>query len=135
MSLGRHAWSYRFLSWGLGAVFLWIGIDIWRHPDLWIGYVPEVLPLGLSRELALKANGVFDIGVGASLVAGAFPRITSLLAVLHLVGILLTSRADAVLARDIGLLGASLALLAWPHGYRRKWRLFRKRRKSSEDSE
>ncbi len=114
MSHGRHAWSYRFLSWGLGIVFLWIGLDILRHPDAWIGYVPAHLPFGLDRALALKLNGIFNTAIGIFLILGWWPKIIAALATLHLIGILFQQGIDAILIRDIGLLGASLALLFWP---------------------
>lgn len=114
MSYGRHIWSHRFLSWGLGIVFLWIGFDILKHPDAWIGYVPTELPFGLDRVLALKINGVFDAIVGSLLILGWWPKIIAALAALHLIGILVDQGVDQVIIRDVGLLGASLALLFWP---------------------
>lgn len=114
MSYGRYAWSHRFLAWGLGIVFLWIGLDIIKHPDAWIGYLPGDLPFGLNRALALKINGIFDAVLGGLLLLGWWPRVVAGFAALHLIGILADQGIDQVIIRDVGLLGTSLALLFWP---------------------
>lgn len=114
MSYGRHAWSHRFLRISLGIVFLWIGLDIFRHTDAWIGYVPAELPFGLDRVLAIKINGAFDATIGAFLILGWWPKVIAALAALHLIGVLGAQGIDQVLIRDVGLLGTSLALLFWP---------------------
>lgn len=119
MRYGRYKWSYVFLRLGLGAVFAWIGVDILRHPETWIGYVPPNLPGGLEREVALKLNGLFDLAIGLLLITDKMLRAAAALAVAHLTGILVTQGMDAVLIRDAGLLGAALALLVWPHHRRR----------------
>lgn len=119
MNYGRYKWSHLFLSAGLGAVFLWIGVDILRNPDAWIGYLPQDIPLGLSREMALRLNGIFDAGLGALLILRWWPKITAFLAATHLAGILVTQGVDAVIIRDVALLGASLALLTWPKRHHR----------------
>lgn len=119
MSYGRHKWPHIFLSLGLGIVFLWIGVDIIRHPDSWIGYLPANIPLGIERTLALKINAIFDMVLGVLLIARWWPKIAAGLAVLHLVGILATQGIDAVIIRDIGLLGCALALLSWPRRHYR----------------
>ncbi len=108
-----------------------------RHASVWIGYLPEALPFGLTRPLALQLNGLFDIAVGALLLLRWFPRISSLLAALHLAAILVTQSIDAVLIRDVGLFGMSLALFLWPHhSHRRRWWTFWKRKRSTyEDGE
>ena len=90
-----------------------------RHPDAWIGYLPQDIPLGLSRELALKINGIFDAVIGALLIMRWWPKIVAFLAAGHLVGILVTQGIDTIVIRDVGLLGASLSLLMWPKRHHR----------------
>ncbi len=119
MTYGRYNWSHICLSGGLGIVFLWIGLDILRHPDMWIGFIPQNIPFGLTAYTALKLNGILDVALGAMLIMRFWPKITALLAVAHLIGILVTQGIDAVIIRDVGLLGASLALLAWPKRHHR----------------
>ncbi len=122
MHHGRHGWSYIFLRVGLGIVFLWIGIDMVRHPDMWIGYIPTTLPWHFSRSLFLTFNAVLDSTIGIFLLLNFFPKIVAAIAVLHLLGILFVNSIDAVLIRDVGLLGAALALLTWPqHYHHKKW--------------
>lgn len=120
MRYGRYGWSYWLLRVGLGLVFAWIGVDILRHPETWLGFVPSTLPLGITREVGLKLNGVLDVALGLFLIADKFPKITAAVASLHLVGILATQGINAVIIRDVGLLGAALALVAWPHHHRRR---------------
>ena len=114
MSYGKYNWSHLCLSIGLGIVFLWIGIDIIRNPDSWIGYIPTNLPIHLPTTSLLKANGVFDIALGLLLILRMWPKLIAFLAVAHLVAIIVTQGVDAVLIRDVGLLGTALALLFWP---------------------
>jgi len=119
MALSRLTLSHLCLRIGLGIVFLWIGIDIFRHPTAWIGFIPANLPFGVAQALALKATGAFDALLGVMLIIGLFPRLFAILAALHLVVILVSQGIDQVVIRDVGLLGASLALLFWPNGPRR----------------
>lgn len=124
MRYGRYGLSHLILSWGLGIVFLWIGVDILRNPESWIGYLPAALPFGLDRALALKINGAFDIALGASLLLRSWPKLTALLAVAHLAGILFTQGINAIIIRDVGLLGAALSLFFWPQHNHRRHRFF-----------
>lgn len=121
MNYGRHKWSHFFLSTGLGVVFLWIGIDILRHPDAWLGFLPGNIPLGISRETALQLGGAFDTVLGAILIMRWWPKITATLAALHLAGIIAIHGLDGVLIRDVGLLGCALALLSWPKRHHRSY--------------
>lgn len=135
MKYGRYGWSHLMMSWGLGAVFLWIGLDILVHPDLWIGFVPANLPGGLTRETALQLNGIGDTILGILLLLRWWQKTAAFLAALHLVGILVTNGIDAIIIRDVGLLGMALALLTWPTKYRKKrlGNLFSRKKKSTVD--
>jgi uncharacterized membrane protein len=119
MSYGRHKWPHIFISLGLGITFLWIGLDILRHADAWIGYIPQQLPFGLDREFTLKMTGIFDALLGALFIMRWWPKTAATLAALHLIGILAVQGIDQIVIRDVGLLGASLALLAWPKRHHR----------------
>ena len=122
MKYGRYGWSHLFISWGLGIVFLWIGLDILVHPNSWIGFLPATIPGGISRELALQINGVLDAMLGVLLILRWWQKLAAAIAVIHLISILITNGIDAVVIRDIGLLGAAIGLLLWPTKYRRhKW--------------
>lgn len=114
MNYGKYNWTHWILSVSLGIVFAWIGVDILRHPDSWIGYIPSNLPIHVPAASLLKLNGVFDIALGILLIIRLWPKLAAFLAALHLVGILATQGIDAVVIRDVGLLGGSISLLLWP---------------------
>ncbi|MDP3997324.1 MAG: hypothetical protein Q8P73_02385 [bacterium] len=135
MRYGRYGTSYFLLRLGLGLVFLWVGIDIFRHPDRWVGYVPASLPFGFTRVAGLQLTGLFDAVIGLLFITDNWPRITAWLAMVHLAGILITQGINPVIVRDVGLFAMALALLFWPHhGYRRQqWYLFWKRGNKSGD--
>jgi len=115
---------YLFLRLGLAVTFIWIGVDIFRNPNTWIGYVPVDPGFSLSREAALSVGGVFDVTLGLMLLFRVWSKLAGWLAVLHLVAILIVQGINAVLIRDVGLLGTALALALWPTRYhRRKWKL------------
>lgn len=127
MKYGRYKWSYLFLRLGLGLTFLWIGVDMFRNPDVWIGYIPANPGFGLTREAALRAAGAFDMALGLMLLLRVWSKLAGALVVVHMAGILVVHGVDAVLIRDVGLLGAGLALATWPTHYHKKkflkWRL------------
>ncbi|HLD25869.1 MAG TPA: hypothetical protein VJC05_02405 [Candidatus Andersenbacteria bacterium] len=118
MKYGRYGWPYLWLRGGLGLTFTWIGVDILRHPDTWIGYLPAaVTEFGVTREMALQMNGALDLTLGLLLLFNVWPRLAGAVATAHLAGILVVHGVDAVVIRDVGLLGASLALVTWPRHY------------------
>lgn len=135
MKYGRYGWSHALMSWGLGVVFLWIGLNILTHPDSWIGYVPDTNPFGMSREHLLQLNGLFDVALGSLLLLRWWQKLVAILVTLHLGAIIITNGIDPVIIRDVGLLGAALALVAWPTKYRkhRWWKIWQ--RSSSHSSE
>ena len=130
MKYGRYGWSHLFLSWGLGAVFLWVGLDILQHPQTWLGFVPPNVLGGLTHETTLQISGIVDVALGIAIILRWWQKPAALLAAIHLVAIVAFNGIDAVLIRDVGLLGAALALLTWPTKYRRKqWWKFWGRKK------
>ncbi len=138
MRYGRYGTSHLLLRIGIGLTFLWIAIDMWRNPNSWIGYLPQQLPGGITRETGLQLTMALDGALGVVFLLNKFPRLAALIAAIHLAGILIVHGIDAVTVRDMGLFGLSLALLFWPqHGYRRsRWqRLFHRRsREEFEES-
>lgn len=131
MRYGRYGLPYLFLRWGLGITFIWIGIDIFRNPQNWIGFLPNQVPFDIAREGALRAGGFFDVAIGILLIVRFMPKIVGLLASIHLLGIIIMNSLDAVIIRDVGLLGASMAILFWPSRHHRSkfWFPFKKRKK------
>jgi len=120
MRYGRYGYAHLFMRAGLGLTFIWIGIDIFRNPTSWIGFLPSELPLGIAQQTGLFLGGAFDIILGFALLSGRAPKLTSLLAGVHLASIIIYNGIDAVLIRDISLLGTALALFVWPYHRRRK---------------
>jgi len=99
MRYGRYGLSYLFLRWGLGLTFIYIGLDIFVHPDLWIGYMPATVPFGLARDTTLRAAGFFDLALGTLLVVRFIPKLMGMLAALHLLGVMVMQGLDAVLVQ------------------------------------
>ncbi len=138
MKYGRYGWSHLFLSWGVGATFLWIGLDIFSHPDVWLVYLPEVILGDIGRETALQLAGAINVLVGVSFILRFWQKLTAFVVVLELIGILVQTGINATTVRDIGLLGGALALLKWPAHYRKRNKLtkmFHRKRKKKHDEE
>ncbi len=114
---------------------------MWRHPDAWIGYLPQESLFGMTRESLLLATTLFDAVIGVLLMLRVAMKVVAALAAVHLLSILIFNGLDPVLMRDVGLLGAALALATWPTRYRRRkrngWSLpfMGKKKKSSSDEE
>lgn len=104
---------------GLGLTFLYSGWDLIANPYNWYGFVPEwfaamVTPI-MSLEMFLSMQGIGELALAAAMIAWFLPRrvvrVAAALAVAHLFVIILAVGIDPVTFRDIGLLGAALALL------------------------
>lgn len=97
---------------GLGITFFWIGILIFQHPDAWANFLSpwftNLLPF--SPVHLMQFTSLLDIAIGALFILGIFTRIVAMIASLHLVAILVSSGITDVTIRDVGLLGATLAL-------------------------
>jgi hypothetical protein len=112
-------WSLRI---GLGAMYLYSGYDIFTNPRDWYGalgalpqFLQEMLVRPLGMDNFLKVQGLGEIALGVLFLGWFFPRWTLKLAaaisVLEMAAILVMIGIDSITFRDIGLLGASLALL------------------------
>lgn len=105
--------AYHMLRLGLAITFIWIGIMIVRDPVSWGAFlqpwVIELLPVPVNS--LMLATGILDIVLGGLMLFSWWVGLASLIASIHLALILATSGVDAVTVRDIGLLGASLALM------------------------
>lgn len=111
-------WALPLLRLGLGITFLWTGWMIVTEPTAWANFLPPSFRpwLPLSPEAMTRAIGGFDILLGFWLFADRLLWLAGLVASLHLLGILIVVGVDAITVRDIGLLGAALALVCarWP---------------------
>lgn len=111
-----YSWPLRI---GLGLVYLYSGYDLIAHPLNWIGYMPDwfggmvsaIMPL----DQYLKIQGAGEIVLALVFLAWFLPRwivcIAAAAAAAEMAGILLFVGIDPVTFRDIGLLGAAVALM------------------------
>lgn len=106
---------------GLGLMYIYSGVDILRHPSAWLWAVRllpdwlEVIPKLIGPERFLFLQGLGEIFLAFLLLAWFLPRkflfAGAVITTLEMAGILLFVGLDAVTFRDIGLLGASVALV------------------------
>ena len=104
--------AYNALRFGLAVTFIWIGVLIVLDPVAWGAFLKpwavDLLPLPLITFV--MATGILDIVIGGFLLFNFFPSFAAAIGAIHLAGILVTTGIDAVTVRDIGLLGAAIAL-------------------------
>ncbi len=105
---------------GLGAMYLYSGYDIVRHPSAWTWAI-RGLPLALQQGIEavglnnfLVAQGYGELLFGLILVLWFMPKRlvkwVAFLSALEMLAIILLVGLDTITFRDIGLLGASTAL-------------------------
>lgn len=99
---------------GLAFVFLYFGIDKFVHPLLWIGWIPKWMDGlgGFTSDQWLQIIGVTEALIGAAFL---FPvrivrQIATVVAVLHLLGVLSQVGWNDITVRDIGLLAMTVAV-------------------------
>jgi len=110
---------------GLGAMYIYSGVDILRHPTSWFWAVRPLfkwLPVSMQASLGTSAvmtkylifQGIGELGLAFLFFAWFLPKYlvkwAALISVLEFAGILLLIPIDSITFRDIGLLGAFLAL-------------------------
>ena len=129
MSFLQKLSAVLFLRLGLGLMFLYSGIDIMLHPTAWVWAV-RGLPLVVQNiietvgvETYLRIQGGSEVLLALALLAWFLPKkvgaIAGLIAGLEMFLITLFVGLDSITFRDIGLVGAGLALflLLWnDHG-------------------
>lgn len=102
-------WSLRG---GLSITFIWIGLMVLQNPSGWAmaiqPWAAGLLPM--SPENFMVSTGILDIAIGLMLLINPLVGVAALLAFLHLGGVLLATGNPGIVARDIGLFGAALAL-------------------------
>lgn len=113
--------SHLILRLSLAFVFLWFGIDKFFHPGYWFdAWMPQfVINLGLSLNISpnnlIYGIGAVELLIGISFVSNMFVDFFAMIAVIFLIGISLFYGFNEVLVRDVGIIGALLALMLWPH--------------------
>ena len=105
---------------GLALVFFWFGISKFIMPQYWIdAWMPQsiqhlVTLIHLTPKDFIFLNAIFEILVGVSLLTGFFTRIFSSVAIVFLLMVTLFNGVTEVTIRDVGLIGAFVALVLWP---------------------
>ncbi len=106
--------AYHILRVGVGITFAWIGILIFQSPESWGGLIMPwaagLLPF--SVEHAMISTAILDIIIGFVLLIDVFTWLAAGIGSIHLVIVLITAGINAITVRDIGLLAATLALVA-----------------------
>lgn len=110
---------------GLGVMYAYSGVDLWRHPTAWywavrplLGWFPASWQASLGTPEAMSrylvGQGVGELILAAILLAWFTPKLlvrwAALLTTLEFAAILLLIPIDAITFRDFGLLGAGWAL-------------------------
>lgn len=104
----------------LAAVFLWFGIGKCMQSQYWVdawlsmGTQRLAAVVGMSPVNLIVLIGIFEILVATSLVTGFFQRWFAVAGAVYLVLVLSVHGLSEVLVRDLGLIGALLALATWP---------------------
>lgn len=113
---------------GLGLVFLYSGTSIIAQPMTWAGFLPSNVYLTISSfmpvEVYMRIQGGGELLMGMLLLIWFTPRwllvSASGLAAFEMLGILTIVGIDQVTFRDLGLLGASLSLVLFLLGNKKR---------------
>lgn len=112
----KPEWPLRL---GLGLMYIYSGYDLFYHPSAWIWAVPKWYARTVtsisSLEAYLRFQGVAELIIGLLFIAwfsGKWGvRAAALLAATEFLFILIFVGINPITFRDIGLLGAALALV------------------------
>ena len=109
---------------GLGLMYLYSGYDIVMHPTGWkwaVTQLPDMIeaPIKMFGVIEfLRIQGATEILLGLIFLAWFLPRpfvrLAALISTVEMAAILLFVGIDTVTFRDIGLVGAGLALFLRP---------------------
>lgn len=103
---------------GLGLMYLYSSYDIFYHPQVWKGYIPSwffhlITPV-MSIDFYLKIQAVGEFAIAVFFFAWFLGkwgvRVAAFLSSVEMAAILLMVGIDNIVFRDLGLLGASVAL-------------------------
>lgn len=103
---------------GLGIMYLYSGYDLMLNPKAWIWAVPgwfsKIVTFFMPLDSYLRLQGAGEFIIGILFLVWFLDRrwlkIVSILAVIELAGILVFTGIGPITFRDIGLLGAAIAL-------------------------
>lgn len=109
-------WALRL---GLGLMYLYSGYDLFVNPQHWYGFVPQWFSHSVTQlvsiESYLRFQGAGELVIGLTLLAWFSGRsgvlIAASAAALEMALLLVVVGIDPITFRDIGVLGAAVALL------------------------
>jgi len=130
---GYKQYAPTLVRWGIGIVFLWIGIDIWVHTNYWITWLPQLaFQLPVDPKILILMNGTFDALFGALLLLGLFTRVSAFLMALHLIFVVISLGYNDIAVRDFGLLLATVGIflhgtdkLCWDNTVRKRLKRYK----------
>lgn len=105
---------------GLAAVFLWFGLDKFLHPGYWLNawmplsFASFARHLGVGGKELIYFVGIIEVLAATSLLTTLFIRLFAALAILLLIVFAAAHGLGEVTIRDVGLVGALMALILWP---------------------
>lgn len=103
------------LSFFLAFVVLWFGVNEILAPQNWVGLAPEFLKNLFPVNLLILAHGTALTLCGAALVLNIYRKaaaaIIAILLLEIIVNFLVNYGLSDIVARDIGLFGAALAII------------------------
>ncbi|MEK7515279.1 MAG: DoxX family membrane protein [Patescibacteria group bacterium] len=111
----------------LAIVFMWFGVHKILEPQYWVdAWLPQwmiafVERLSVGAPDFIRLQGVGETLLGIGLASGLLVRWCAAAGAALLAVVLMIYGFNEVTVRDIGLLGACLALALWPP--RRPWAL------------
>ena len=113
--MDRNRLAQLFLASGLIVVFGWFGIDKFRDPIVWIGFLPAWMDsfLGMTKNTWLQLVAVIEVALALALCIPVrrIQQAAAALMSIHLAAVLWQVGWNDIGVRDSGLLMSSLALL------------------------
>lgn len=98
---------------GIAFVFLWFGFTQLFDQSAWVSLIPKsILSItGMSAELFVIINAVFEICMAGLLVFGIKTRFVAALLALHMLAIVGDLGLSAIAIRDIGIVFALITIV------------------------
>ncbi len=104
---------FHILRVGMGIVFLWIAVLIFKSPEGWGAFIQPwaagVIPIPI--KIAMIGTAFLDALIGFLLLVDVGIWVVALVGALHILSVLVVVGITDVTVRDIGLLTAMLTLL------------------------
>lgn len=109
----NHKLSNLIIRIGIGFIFFYFGIDKFFHTSAWMNWIPPklVFLLPFSGQVFIYILGVLEIVLGLFIFIGFLTRISSFIASLMLLAIIISVGFNEVSARDITILASTVSLI------------------------